>query len=209
MKRLLLADDHQIVLDGLSQILDNEEGIEIVGQVRNGKQALVVLGHKEVDVLCTDIEMPEMDGIELAMTVKEKYPQTKVLILSMYNRPELVKQLASIGVDGFVKKDAGKMELLLAIEHLSNDDTYFSQHFTKSLIESQKTKGSNVSITSREREVLLLLSEGRNSGQIAEQLFISTHTVQSHRKSLLGKFGVHNTTSLIKAATKNGMISLK
>ena len=209
MKKLLLADDHEIVLDGLSKILEAEDGLEVVGKARNGKDVLSYLTRHSVDIVCADIEMPEMDGIELAREVKRNYPDTKILILSMYNRPELVKQLADIGVDGFVKKDAGKMELLLAIEHLSNNDTYYSQHFTQSLIESQKIPQLEIDLTDRELEVLQLLAEGKNTSEVAETLFISTHTVQSHRKNLLAKFGVHNTPSLLKEATKARFITIE
>ncbi|MEQ9403925.1 MAG: response regulator transcription factor [Cyclobacteriaceae bacterium] len=207
MKKLLLVDDHRIVLDGLIQILDGENGIEIIDSVTSGKQAISILTKKKVDIICADIEMPEMDGIEMTKIVKDRYPSIKVLILSMYNRPELVKQLAGIGVDGFVKKDAGKMELLLALEHLSKGETYYSQHFTQSLIESQKQNEPIVQLTSREQEVLDLLAVGNNTAEIAEKLFISFHTVQSHRKSLLGKFGVHNTTTLLREAAKHRLIT--
>lgn len=208
MKKLLLADDHKIVLDGLSKILEAEDSLEVVSKAQNGKEVLGYLAKHPVDIVCADIEMPEMDGIELAKKVKRNYPDIKILILSMYNRPELVKQLADIGVDGFVKKDAGKMELLLAIEHLSNNDTYYSQHFTQSLIESQKIQQPDVDLTERELEVLKQLAEGKNTSEIADELFISTHTVQSHRKNLLAKFGVHNTTTLLNQAAKARLITI-
>lgn len=208
MKKLLLVDDHQIILDGLAKILEEDETIQIVGQVHNGKEALDFLKKEAVDIICMDIEMPVLNGIEVAKVVKQKYPNTKVFILSMYNRPELVKQLAKIGVAGFLKKDAGKNELLLALDFLSKGDTYYSQHFTKSLIESEQKKDQLFKLTSREKEVLDLLSEGKKTGAIAEALIISNHTVQSHRKNLLGKFGVNNTPSLIKEAVKLGYISM-
>lgn len=206
-KRLLIADDHPIILDGLVQILQCDPQVEIVGKALDGQQALEFLAKNEVDILCTDIEMPVLDGIEVAKTVKQKYPQVKVLVLSMYNRPEIVKQLADLGVDGFLKKDAGKTEYLLAIELLSSGDTYYSQHFTQSLIESKMTNEPDIHLTSRELEILNLLSEGLQTAAIADKLFISTHTVQSHRKNLLSKFQVGNTPTLIKKAAGMGLIS--
>lgn len=208
-KKLLLADDHQIILDGLKKIIEEDPSLEIVGMQRNGEEVLKALKKQQVDILCMDIEMPIKDGVEVSKIVKEEYPDIKILILSMYNRPELVKQLAGIGVDGFVKKDAGKLELLLAIEQLGNGDTYYSQHFTQSLIESQHIKPPEVQLTTREKEILQLLSEGKNSHEIAEALFISPHTVQTHRKNLLSKFDVNNTTTLISKASHLGIISLK
>ncbi|WOK09212.1 response regulator transcription factor [Imperialibacter roseus] len=207
MKKLLLVDDHQIVLDGLNGIFDNELEIEVVAVVRSGKEAIALIEKTQVDIVCTDIEMPGMDGIELAKTIKENHPGIKVLVLSMYSRPELVKQLAAIGVDGFLRKDAGKMELLLAIDHLAKGDSYYSQHFTQSLIVSQKKQTPAIQLTSRELEVLNLLANGDSTAEIAEKLFISFHTVQSHRKSLLVKFDVHNTTSLLKKASQHHLIS--
>jgi len=208
MKQLLLVDDHQIILDGLAHIIEEAKGITIADQVRSGQQALEVLARQPIDILCIDIEMPGLSGIEVAKVVKKKYPTTKVLVLTMHNTPAMVQQVSDIGVDGFLKKDAGKLEFLLALEQLANNDTYYSQQFTTALIEANKASNQQIKLTPREQEVLRLLTEGLNTGDIADRLCIATHTVQSHRKNLLSKFGLNNTPALIHKATRLGFITV-
>ena len=208
MKKLLLADDHQIVLDGLTRIIEEAPEFEIVAKVRSGRQALETLARQPVDILCVDIEMPGLSGVEVAKVVKEKYPAVKILILTMHNSPAMVQQVSALGVEGFLKKDAGKLEFLLALEQLANNDTYYSQHFARALVEANKPSNQQVSLTPREQEVLHLLSEGLNTADIASRLCIATHTVQSHRKNLLNKFGLSNTPALIHKATRMGYITI-
>ena len=130
MKKLLLADDHKILLDGLVNLVNEIEGIEIVAMVDNGQAVLDFIKKQPVDIVCLDIEMPKKDGVEVAKIIKQQYPEMKVMILSMYNRPQLAKELVKIKVDAYVKKDAGKLDFKLAIEKLMIGDTYYSQLFS-------------------------------------------------------------------------------
>ncbi|MDN5213214.1 response regulator transcription factor [Fulvivirgaceae bacterium BMA12] len=208
MKKLLLADDHQIVLDGLKKIIEDAPFVELAGEANDGEAVLSFLSKYPIDIVCMDIEMPILDGIATSRRIKEQFPHVKILILSMYNRPQFVKELLKIGIDGFVKKDAGRLEFLLALEHLVKGDTYYSQHFTKALVQADRQGAEQIKLTTREKEVLNLLYEGLTTIEIAHQLFISTHTVESHRKNLLSKFGVNNTPSLIKKAMRSGLVSI-
>lgn len=208
MKKLLLADDHQILIDGLVKLIAEIDGVEIVGKVGDGQAVIDFLKKQSVDIVCLDIEMPKMDGIEVAQYVKAHYPDIKVLILSMYNRPQLVKELVKLQVDGYVKKDAGKLDFQLAIQKLAAGDTYYSQHFTKAWMELEKNKDETIHVTPREMQVLKLLQQGLNTNEMAEKLFVSHHTVQAHRKNLLTKFEVNGTVKLIESAIKKGFLDL-
>lgn len=208
MKKLLLADDHKILLDGLVNLVNEIDGVEIVAMLADGQAVIDYLKLNPVDIVCLDIEMPKKDGVEVAKLIKQQYPNIKVMILSMYNRPQLAKELVRIQVDAYVKKDAGKLDFTLAIEKLMAGDTYYSQHFTKSLIAAENAKDRTIRITNRELEVLKELQLGLNTTQISEKFNISKHTVQAHRKNLNAKFKVDNVASLIQEAIKKGFLEL-
>lgn len=206
MKKLLLADDHQIILDGLMRIVEETESLEVVAQANDGQQVIDYVQKNEVDIVCMDIEMPVLDGIEVTRQLKAHFPAVKVMILSMYNRPQYIKELVKLNVDAYVKKDAGKLDFLLALEKLQAGETYFSQHFTQTLQEILSKKDESIKLTPREQEILNLLQKGKNTTDIAEELVISHHTVQTHRKHLLKKFKVDNTISLIEQGIKKGFL---
>ncbi len=206
---LVIADDHQIVIDGLKAILKSEKSINIVQECSNGIQVVDFIEKNGiVDILILDINMPEMDGIECARILKNLYADQKILILTMYDDPELIRNLMEVGADGFVLKNTGKAELLEAIDRLMNGSTYFGQDVTRSLARSMKKERpeNRIQLTRREKEVLKLLYEGLTTQEIAERLYISSHTVDSHRKNLLSKFSTKNTTSLLREAGKLGLV---
>ena len=206
MKKILLADDHHMVMDGLFSILQKQPDLEVVGRCVDGLQVIEFLEQGQVDLLCMDIEMPRLDGVDTSRKVKEKFPDVKILILSMFKRSEFIYQLAEMGIDGYLNKDAPSKELLKAIGQVLAGRTYFDQHFTQALVEARQLDRSGVRPTRREKEVLVLLAQGLKTEDIAEKLFISTHTVKSHRKSLLTKFDVANTPSLVQKAREAGII---
>lgn len=207
--KLLIADDHQIVIDGIRAILDSEPAIQIVMECMNGKEVLHFLSSgQKADIVLLDINMPEMDGIDCASNIKRDWPDTRILILTMYNDPQLIKKMMEVGVDGFVLKNTGKTELLEAMDQLMKGQTYFGQNVTQSLAKSfvRQEPEYKVQLTRREKEVLKLLFDGLTSSDIAERLYISSHTVDSHRKNLLSKFNAKNTTSLLREAGKMGIV---
>lgn len=213
MIKVLLADDHQIVLDGLSMLIENEPDMEKVQEVTDGELVLKVLETVEVDVAVLDIEMPRKDGIETAKAIRDQYPDIKVLILTMYNTKSFIEQLVQAGAVGYILKNRGKEELIDAIRTVSKGSKYFGEAVTETLINSlannheRNAEPIEVIITKREKEILQLIIQGLSTPQIAKQLFIANSTVESHRRNLIDKTGVSNTKALIAFAYENGLVN--
>ncbi|MFY0602165.1 MAG: response regulator transcription factor [Cyclobacteriaceae bacterium] len=210
MIKVLVADDHHIVMDGICSLLDRAEGIEVVAKAENGKRVLNILISTTVDIAILDIEMPEMNGIETARKIRELYPNVKTLILSMYNTEEFIRALIEVEVSGYILKNRGVEELVEAINYIASGGEYFGKAVTKTLISSmkkpQKEIKDKVEITKRESEVLKLIAEGFSSPQIGDKLFIASSTVDTHRRNLIDKTGVRNSKELIRYAIQNGYI---
>ena len=211
MIKILLVDDHQMFLDGLASILRDEEDIEIIQEVPDGELALKVLKNNPVDVVILDYEMPYINGYLTTKEIKKKYPQCKVLILSMHNDKTIIKNLIEVGVSGFILKNSGKKELIRAIRAITDDKKYFSEKITEILISDiaeskNQEKQEKVHITKREKEVLKLVVEGYTSKQIANELFIAETTVETHRSNLLSKTGMPNARALVNYAHKNKLL---
>ncbi|WP_103865707.1 response regulator transcription factor [Aquimarina sp. I32.4] len=209
--KVLIVDDHQIVIDGIRSLLKTSHDIHIVGEALHGKEALDILATKEVDIIILDIEMPIMGGIEVTKIVKEKYPDTRVLILTMYDTLEFVQQATEIGADGYILKNKGAEELEQALQTLAKGDEYYGKEANKTLRTGvrKKKKGDQdkIQLTKREREVLQLIAEGNTTPQIAKKLFIAHSTVETHRRNLIEKTQVeHSTKGLIKYAIQNDYI---
>ncbi len=206
---VLLVDDHQIVIDGLKALIDQYPGeMTIVGEAHNGNQVLALLTKVKVDLIFLDIHMPQMDGIEAASEVKRRWPATKIIALTMHDNDFYVKQMIEVGVDGYILKNAGKEILFSAIEIVMRGDRFFDPQAMDKLVISLRRGpvGDNVKITKREMEVLKCIAMEQTTNEISEKLFISTHTVETHRKNLLSKLQVKNTAGLVKYAIKIGLI---
>ena len=210
MIKVLLADDHQIVLEGLSSLLKDEGDIQIVQEVYDGEQVLKVLKNEIIDVVILDIHMPRMDGLETTKKIQEQYPNTNVLILTMDKEPETILGLVDAGALGFVLKNRGKEELVQAVRKVSAGKKYLGDIVTEALLMSRnnakKEVANKIILTRREKEVLTLITEGLTSGQIAEKLFISPSTVETHRRNVLDKTGALNSKALIRLAIELNLI---
>ena len=208
MIRILLADDHKMIIDGLQSMLASVEEIEVVGEAFTGTEVLKKVKQNQVDIILMDINMPELDGILTTQKVKKEYPETKVLILTMYNKPEFIRNLLEAGASGYILKNTGREELLEAIKQISNGQNYFGREVTKTVMESLRgtPRNTTFNLTKREKEVLRLIVQECTTSEIADQLFISTHTVETHRKNLLSKLNVKNTAGLVKYALDNGYL---
>ncbi len=211
--KVLLADDHELILEGLKLILAQDERVEIVGEAFNGQEVLDKLQRiSELDIVILDINMPQKDGIEVTKEIKATYPEVKVLILSMYNRKEFVRKLVEAGTDGYILKNAGKAELLKAITSLAKGEPFYGQEITQTMMKAyQKSKifdnPMDVNLSAREKEIVALIAnEEATTAEIAEKLFISPHTVDTHRKNILAKLGVKNTAGIVKYAIQTGII---
>lgn len=211
---LIIADDHQIIIDGLQFMLSSEKNIDVVKICNNTNDVLDYLekNNQEVNFLITDINMPTVSGIELCRLVKAKYAQIKVLVLSMYSSKEIIKESILVESDGYMLKNGGKDKLLEAIFKISNDGTYYSEEIIPiiySHFNSEKKALQNLAqLSEREKEILILIAKEFSSEQIAEKLFISIKTVGNHRQNILAKCDCKSSVGLVKYAIKARLISV-
>ena len=210
MVTIMIADDHQMFIDGIRLILEKEPSICIIGEALNGKYLLDLMVEKNPDIILMDINMPIINGIEATRIIKSKYPKVKVLMLTMYSTKQYIMSMLAAGTDGYILKNTGKDELLKAIETLQRGETYYSQEVTTKIIDSLRKKdvlvNTNPELTPREKEILKLLAENLDAYEVGKRLNISHHTVKAHRKNMLSKFNVHSTMSLVKLAIERGLL---
>jgi len=211
--KILLADDHKIVRDGIKLMLEPQAGIDVVDEAENGKKALELLKDQLVDIVVMDINMPIMDGITATKKIKEKYSEVKVLALTMSNDDLHIRQMIQAGASGYIMKSAGRKELKDAIDAIMEGKHYFSDEATESIMmDLVKGKGKStdpdpIHITDRELEILELIVQEHTNQEIADKLFISSRTVDAHRRNLLQKTGARNTAGLVKYAFQHNLIS--
>ena len=212
MIKVIVVDDHQIFIDGVKALIESFEDINIVAEANDGVELIDSLSKNEADIILMDINMPVMDGIEATKLVLEKYPELKVLMLTMHDSKEYIEKLLKVGAHGYILKNTGKEELYEAINTVVNGDNFYSAAVTKSIMESMQKKKSvikklhNVQLTSREKDVLELIAQEFTTNEIAEKLFISHHTVESHRKNLISKLQVRGVSGLVKYAIQSGLV---
>lgn len=208
---ILIADDHQMFIDGIKSLLRKETNITFVGEASNGVEALNFLKVKKVDLLITDISMPEMDGIELTKTVKQHYPEIKVLVLSMHDDKQIISEILLAEAEGYILKNTGKEELTKAIEYIIEGSTHYSKEVLSIMMQQFKKQEQNnketKSLTERELEILKLIVQEYSTAAIAEQLFISPRTVDTHRKHIMQKTQSKTIIGLIKFAFRNGIVN--
>ncbi|MDA9120775.1 response regulator transcription factor [Flavobacteriales bacterium] len=204
--RLLLVDDHHIVLDGIKALLDEVEVFDCVATADNGQKALDMLNVFDVDVVLMDIDMPVMNGMEATKRIKKEYPKVRVISLTQHSERGMVQKLLDCGSDGYLLKNIAQDELTTAIRRVYNGENVFSSEVTMRLAGKAVEKnasGIDVELTEREIEILSLISEGLSSKQVGEKLFISPRTVDTHRTNLMNKLDIHNIAGLIRFALKN------
>lgn len=204
--KLLLVDDHAIVTDGLQVLLQNEEGFTIVEKLVSGNFALAYLKQNEVDLMITDYSMPDMDGLTLVKQAKALRPDLKIIVLSMHDEAAMIKDMLSAGVDGYVLKKYAQQELLNAIQAVGNGRQFWSAEVNRALLTALQPQETENHITERELEVLKLLAQELTSKQIAEKLFISERTVETHRKNLMRKTGANNAIGLVRYAYSHKLL---
>jgi DNA-binding NarL/FixJ family response regulator len=207
---LLIADDHTMFLQGIMSLLEQEPNIAIVDTAINGIQALEIIKKGNIDFIILDISMPEMDGIELSKILKKEHPNVRILIVSTHSNVMMISRLIRIGVNGYLLKNAEKSELLKAINTIASGENYFAEELEeKHLSNSSKIEKqvSNLTeLSSREKEILILIAHEYNTAEIAEKTFISLNTVNTHRRNLLSKLNAKNTAGLVKYAVENGLV---
>jgi DNA-binding NarL/FixJ family response regulator len=199
MTRVFIVDDHYMVIEGIHSLLQNEKGIEWMGHAMNASSCLAFLQKEQPDVIFMDISMPDKSGIELCKEVSMKYPTISIIGLSTFNQQSFIQKMMDNGASGYVLKNATQEELLEAITTVMQGKIFLSFEASQTL---RKSDEATVVLTRREKEVLELIAEGMTNNEIAQQLFISTGTVDTHRKNLLAKMEAKNTASLIRIATQ-------
>jgi len=214
MIKVLVADDHKVLIDGIKSILKGEHEINVVAEASNGQEVLDHLKKLEVDVILLDINMPVLDGLDTCKLVHKNYPEIKILALTMYGEGSFISGMLKNGASGYVLKDSNKQELIDAIKTVFSGEKYYSQKVTQILISSMmpgKTISSNPllpKITRREKEILKLIVNEFTTHEIADKLFISLSTVETHRANLLSKLNVRNTAGLVRIAIEKGLVGI-
>ena len=203
--QIVVVDDHPVVLEGMSNILNQLEDIEIVGKCPDAISAMTLLRNKPVDIVITDINLPEINGIELCRRIISEMKNVKVIGMSTFHDPGYVGEMIKSGGSGFITKNATIEEIETALRGVMNGEIIISHLLTEQKPITFSNQEGPV-ITRREKEVLQLISEGLTNKEIADKLFVSLSTVDSHRKNLLTKFNVMNTAALISQAMKKGVI---
>jgi DNA-binding NarL/FixJ family response regulator len=207
---LLIVDDHTMFLEGIISLLERESNITIIDKATNGIEALKIIQKATIDFIILDISMPEMDGIELSKILKKQYPHIKILILSTHSNVTIVSRLIRIGVNGYLLKNAEKEELLKAINTIASGENYFTEELQEKYFSNntriEKQISTLTELSSREKEILVLIVQEYNTAEIAEKTFISLNTVNTHRRNLLSKLNAKNTAGLVKYAVENGLV---
>jgi len=206
--KVLIVDDHQMLIDGIKSMLRKEKSIQIVAEAKNGIEALkIVRSNKDINFIITDISMPEMSGTEFVKVVKSEFPEIKVLVLSMFNDSAIVNEIMNVEAEGYILKNAGKQELISAIYRIANHGTYYSHEVISELMKNLKQNKviseNGKSLSPREIEIIKLIVQENTTNQIAEKLFISPRTVDTHRKNILQKTNNKTLVGLIKFVFEN------
>jgi two-component system nitrate/nitrite response regulator NarL len=210
--RLLLAEDHPVVRKGLIAFLAHLPHLEVVGEARDGTEALRQAKELTPDVVLMDMEMPHLDGLAVAEALRKELPHVKVLLLSTHPGARYVQRIVRSGARGYVLKDASAQDLVKAIETVAAGETYFGADFARlalnHLVQNGGAADDKKALSPREREVLVLIADGLYNKEIADRLNIGTRTVETHRESLMRKLNIHSTAGLIKFAIAHGLIIL-
>jgi len=210
--RVVIADDHTVVREGIRHVLEHGEAIEVVGEAADGTEALALVREHEPDVVVLDISMPAMGGLEVARVLRSEGSEVGVLILSMHDNPEYVLEAVRAGADGYVLKDVGPGELRGAVEAVWSGREYYVPHVTKQLsvalrkeLEREHRRSRLDSLTQREREVLVRVADGRTNREIATELGISPRTVETHRERVMAKLRIRTVAGLTRFVLEEGV----
>lgn len=219
--KVLLADDHSLVRAGIRALLESLDGIAVVAEAKDGREAVRFVAEHHPDVVLMDIAMSGLNGLEATVRITKEYPHTRVIILSMHANEEYVLQSLRSGASGYLLKDAYLTELEMAIKSVAGGETYLSPPVSKHVIANYRrrvgeiTESQNLGgvtpfekLTQRQREILQLIAEGNNTHEIAQKLSISVKTVETHRMQLMERLNIHDIAGLVRYAIRIGLISL-
>ncbi|MDP2384871.1 MAG: response regulator transcription factor [Bacteroidota bacterium] len=211
---IMVVDDHQIFIDGISLLLSNEKNISVYAHANNGKEALSILEKGSVDIVLIDIEMPVLNGYDTTAIITTKYPNTKVICLTTHDEKSIVQKMLNAGATGYLLKNIDKETLIKAINSVINGLSFFSSEIPIALESSESTlnfktekQPNNINtLSAREVEILTLIANGLSNNEIADKLSLSPKTIESHRTNIMQKLNVHNVVGLVKFAIKSGLV---
>ncbi|MDQ6609266.1 MAG: response regulator transcription factor [Bacteroidota bacterium] len=208
---LLIADDHQLFTDGISKILETEKKIGGIYTAHNGREAVDKVMTKDIDCVIMDINMPILNGLEATKLIKLQKPDVKVIVVSMLSDASIVSKMMKAGADAFINKDTGKAELIKAIDKVMHGEKYISPQISNNLFTHLTDRNVNKedtekNLTAREVEIIRYIADGLTNHEIAEKLFLSIVTVDTHRKNMLAKLHLNNTASLVKYAADHKLL---
>ena len=212
--RILVVDDHDLMRLGVRALLGAHEGWEICGEARNGREAISKTEFLKPDIVIMDITMPEMNGLEAARRIRKTFPSVELLILSVHYSDQLIREIVTAGVRGFLVKGDSERDLISAVEALSKHKSFFTPRATDVIIHQLQGNGPRTEdeeltghrLTPREREIIQLLAEGRSSKEVAESLSISVKTAETHRANIMRKLEIHSVSELVRYAVRNQII---
>ncbi len=210
--RLLLADDHMLIRDGLKKILSLEQGLKVIGEAQNGQEAVELAEKLLPDIILMDINMPVMNGIEATKIIKKKLPRVEIIALTIHDDEEYIYELFNAGISGYILKDVGSEELIKAIDRVSAGEAVFHPSVTQKLLgqfrQLTKSRENRPHLTPRELEVLTCITQGKSNKEIAALLYISEKTVKNHLTNIFRKIGVEDRTQAALYAVKNRLVKL-
>jgi len=209
--RVILADDHTLVRAGLRKLVEQLEGVSVVGEAGDGYEVLALTGTHRPDIVLMDLTMPRMNGLEAALRLKKEYPQVRVIVLSMHASEEYVLQALRAGASGYLVKDSAPLELGLALQAVIQGETYLSPPISRQVVDGylqrQVQSGEPLAVlTGRQREILQLIAEGSSSKDIARRLNLSVKTVETHRTQLMERLDIHDIAGLVRFAVRHGLV---
>jgi DNA-binding NarL/FixJ family response regulator len=215
--RVVLADDHNLVRAGIRALLERMPDVQVVGEASDGRAALALIVREKPDLALLDIGMPELNGLEAAERIAREAPRTRLVVLSMHSNESYVAQALRLGVVGYLLKDSCVDELPVLLRAVARGDTYLSPGISKQVVDALKArmpdgggaaKGSPVDLlTSRQREILQLVAEGKSTKEIASDLVLSVKTVETHRAQIMDRIGIHDVPGLVRFAIRFGLVS--
>lgn len=211
--RLVIADNHALVRAGFRLLVEDIDGVEVVGEAENGREALHLAATLQPQIMLMDIAMPEMNGLEATARIAREFPQVRVLILSMHANEEYVYQALRSGASGYLLKDSGTQELEMGVRTIARGETYLCPAVSKFVVSDYLRRLSQDQspldqLTPRQREILQLIAEGKSTKTIAEMLYISTKTVETHRTQLMDRLDIHDIAGLVRYAIRMGLVVL-
>jgi DNA-binding NarL/FixJ family response regulator len=209
---IILADDHEIFLDGLSTLIEAEKNLNISGKASNGFELIELVKNAQPHLCIVDMDMPQMNGLQASESLLGLFPDLKILILTMHKEKSLIKKMINMGIKGYLLKTCDKEEFVFAINHIMKNKTYFSDEVIETIVkdDAYENKGSPdiskiATLGDREKEIIQLLCSGFNNKQIAKKLFLSPKTIDNHRTNIMRKLDVHNIVGLIRFCLKHGL----